>query len=188
MLDIRGWRHFTQVLVPGALPSIFTGLRLSLQASWTTLVAAELVGAIAGLGQILNQGAQDIYPPMILVGMMSVALCGWLMTLGLGWLEARAMPWRTDDAHPQASPPPVGSRLPPHRGRRLRPGGAGFAAPARGRARTQLSLLVVGALPTPRWKPPFAAARRPLCSPESGSVRSRAGLQNRAPLLGSRHA
>ncbi len=94
MLDIRGWRYWTQVLIPGALPSIFTGLRLSLQASWTTLVAAELVGAIAGLGQILNQGAQDIYPPMILVGMISVALSGWLMTLGLGWIEARVMPWR----------------------------------------------------------------------------------------------
>ncbi len=94
MLDIRGWRLFTQVLIPGALPSIFTGLRLSMQASWTTLVAAELVGAVAGLGQILNQAAQDIYPPMILVGMISVALCGWLMTLGLGWVEARAMPWR----------------------------------------------------------------------------------------------
>ena len=47
---------------PGALPMIFTGLRLSLQASWTTLVAAELVGALAGLGQVLNQAQQDIYP------------------------------------------------------------------------------------------------------------------------------
>lgn len=96
MLNVRGWRYWREVLVPGALPSIFTGLRLSLQASWTTLVAAELVGAIAGLGQILNQGAQDIYPAMILVGMVSVALCGWLMTLGLGWVERRAMPWRAD--------------------------------------------------------------------------------------------
>lgn len=95
MLDIKGWRYWKEVLIPGALPSIFTGLRLSLQASWTTLVAAELVGAIAGLGQILNQGSQDIYPPMILVGMISVALCGWLMTLALGWLEKKAMPWRT---------------------------------------------------------------------------------------------
>lgn len=94
MLDITGWRYWKEVLIPGALPSIFTGLRLSLQASWTTLVAAELVGAIAGLGQILNQGSQDIYPPMILVGMISVALCGWLMTLALGWLEKRVMPWR----------------------------------------------------------------------------------------------
>lgn len=94
MLRITGWRYWREVLIPGALPSIFTGLRLSLQASWTTLVAAELVGAVAGLGQILNQGAQDIHPPMILVGMISVALCGWLMTRALAWLEARAMPWR----------------------------------------------------------------------------------------------
>jgi taurine transport system permease protein len=94
MLDVRGWRYCSQVLIPGALPSIFTGLRLSLQASWTTLVAAELVGAVAGLGVILNQASQDIYPAMIVVGMISVAVCGWLMTMGLGWLERLAMPWR----------------------------------------------------------------------------------------------
>jgi taurine transport system permease protein len=94
MLGVQGWRYWREVLIPGALPSIFTGLRLSLQASWTTLVAAELVGAVAGLGQILNQAAQDIYPAMIVVGMASVALCGWLMTLGLGWLEKRVMPWK----------------------------------------------------------------------------------------------
>ena len=94
MLNIKVWRYWREVLIPGALPSIFTGLRLSLQASWTTLVAAELVGAVAGLGQILNQAAQDIYPAMILVGMFSVALCGWLMTLGLGLIERRTMPWK----------------------------------------------------------------------------------------------
>ncbi len=94
MLDVKGWRYWRQVLIPGALPSIFTGLRLSLQASWTTLVAAELVGAVAGLGTILNQAAQDIYPAMILVGMIAVALCGWAMTQGLGWIEKRVMPWR----------------------------------------------------------------------------------------------
>ena len=94
MLDVRGLRYWREVLIPGAMPSIFTGLRLSLQASWTTLVAAELVGAVAGLGTILNQAAQDIYPAMIVVGMASVALAGWAMTLGLGWLERRAMPWK----------------------------------------------------------------------------------------------
>lgn len=94
MLDVKGFRYWREVLVPGALPSIFTGLRLSLQASWTTLVAAELVGAVTGLGQILNQAAQDIYPAMILVGMISVALCGWAMTQGLGWIEKRVMPWK----------------------------------------------------------------------------------------------
>jgi NitT/TauT family transport system permease protein/taurine transport system permease protein len=94
MLNVRGWRYWREVLIPGALPSIFTGLRLSLQASWTTLVAAELVGAVAGLGSILNQASQDIYPAMIVVGMIGVAACGWLMTHGLGWIEHRVMPWR----------------------------------------------------------------------------------------------
>jgi len=94
MLNVTGGRYWREVLIPGAMPSIFTGLRLSLQASWTTLVAAELIGAITGLGQILNQAAQDIFPAMILVGMLSVALCGWSMTLALGWIEARVTPWR----------------------------------------------------------------------------------------------
>ena len=94
MLGVRGWRLVAEVLVPGALPMIFTGLRLSLQASWTTLVAAELIGALYGLGSILNQAAQDIFPAMILVAMVFVGLCGASTTWLLGQIESRAMPWR----------------------------------------------------------------------------------------------
>ena len=95
MLGVGRWMLVREVLVPAALPMIFTGLRLSLQACWTTLVAAELIGAIAGLGRVLSQGALDIYPAMILVGMIGVALAGGVMTWVLGYLERRAMPWRT---------------------------------------------------------------------------------------------
>lgn len=84
-----------EVLLPGASPMIFTGLRLSLQASWTTLVAAELVGAMTGLGRVLNAAQQDLYPGMILVGMIAVTLCGWLMTAALGAVERRALSWNT---------------------------------------------------------------------------------------------
>lgn len=94
MLGIKGWRMVAEVLVPGSLPMIFTGLRLSLQASWTTLVAAELIGALYGLGSILNQASQDIYPAMILVAMVAVGICGAATTWMLGQLEARVMPWR----------------------------------------------------------------------------------------------
>jgi taurine transport system permease protein len=94
MLGIKGRKLVLEVLVPGAFPMIFTGLRLSLQASWTTLVAAELIGALYGLGSILNQGSQDIYPAMILVAMVCVAVCGGLTTALLGKLETIAMPWR----------------------------------------------------------------------------------------------
>jgi len=83
-----------EVLFPGALPLVFTGLRLSLQACWTTLVAGELIGAIVGLGHVLYQAGLDIFPAMIVVGMIGVAVAGGLMTMVLAWLEARSMPWR----------------------------------------------------------------------------------------------
>lgn len=94
MLGIGRWTLVREVLVPGAAPMIFTGLRLSLQACWTTLVAGELIGAAAGLGRVLSQGALDIFPAMILVGMVGVAVAGGVMTWALGWVELRAMPWR----------------------------------------------------------------------------------------------
>lgn len=93
VLGARGLTHVREVLVPAAMPMIFTGLRLSLQASWTTLVAAELVGALAGLGRVLNLAQQDIYPAMILVAMSAVALLGWATTRLLDVIESRAMPW-----------------------------------------------------------------------------------------------
>ena len=95
MLGVKRWTFIREVLVPGALPHIFTGLRLSLQASWTTLVAGELVGALYGLGQVLNAAAQDIFPALIIVGMIFVGVCGGVMTWLLGRIEKRAMPWRT---------------------------------------------------------------------------------------------
>jgi taurine transport system permease protein len=95
MLGVSRRMVVREVLVPGALPMIFTGLRLSLQACWTTLVAGELIGAIAGLGHVLYQASLDIFPAMIVVGMAAVAVTGALMTMMLGWLERRAMPWRT---------------------------------------------------------------------------------------------
>src|SRR5215212_1889803 len=86
-------RFIPEVLIPAAGPLIFTGLRLSLQASWTTLVAAELVGALYGLGRVLNVAQQDIYPGMILVGMACVAILGWGTTRLLGEVEQRSLPW-----------------------------------------------------------------------------------------------
>jgi taurine transport system permease protein len=89
----KGWRLLSEVIIPGALPMMFSGLRLSLQASWMSLVAAELVGAFFGLGRVLTIAAQDIYPGMIAVGMICVAVAGALMTKGLELIERLIMPW-----------------------------------------------------------------------------------------------
>ncbi len=88
-------RRLLEVYLPDALPLIFTGLKLSMQASWTTLVAAELVGAFLGLGRVLSTAYRDINTAMILVAMVSIAVLGALMNKALGWVERRVVCWRT---------------------------------------------------------------------------------------------
>jgi taurine transport system permease protein len=95
MLGVRGWSLVKDVIVPGALPSIFTGLRLSLQGCLTALVAAELLGAVLGMGKVLYQAGLDIYPAMILAGMVAVAIVGFALTAVLDFVERRSMPWRS---------------------------------------------------------------------------------------------
>jgi len=93
-LGVGRWMMTREVLFPGALPLVFTGLRMALQACWTTLVAGELIGAIVGLGHVLYQAGLDLFPAMIVVGMIGVAIAGGVMTIVLGWVERWAMPWR----------------------------------------------------------------------------------------------
>lgn len=93
MLGTPRLRFLAEILLPAAAPMIFTGLRLSLQAAWTTLVAAELVGALVGLGFVLNMAQQDLYPGMILVGMLTVGALGFVTTWLLGLIEAKALAW-----------------------------------------------------------------------------------------------
>jgi len=94
MLGVHGWSLVKDVIVPGALPSIFTGLRLSLQGCLTALVAAELLGALLGMGKVLYQAGLDIYPAMIVAGMVAVAIVGFALTAVLDVVERRSMPWR----------------------------------------------------------------------------------------------
>lgn len=86
-------RLLLDVYLPGAAPMIFAGLRVSLQASWMALVAAELIGAFYGLGRVLMTAAQDIFPAMIVVAMLAVAASGALMTFGLSQIERLCLPW-----------------------------------------------------------------------------------------------
>ena len=88
------WRLIREVYLPDAAPMIFTGLRLSLQASWTTLVAAELVGAFLGLGRVLQTAYRDVNTAMILVAMIAIAITGFLTTLLLAAVETRVIRWK----------------------------------------------------------------------------------------------
>lgn len=90
----RGWNLLRHVLLPGAMPHIVIGLRLALQTSWTVIVAAELLGAIWGVGRVLTAAKDDVYPGMILVGMLTVGLLGILSSVLLTRFEKIILPWR----------------------------------------------------------------------------------------------
>ena len=88
------WRLIREVYLPDAAPMIFTGLRLSLQASWTTIVAAELVGAVLGLGRVLQIAYRDVNTAMILVAMVAIAIMGFITARMLAAIETRVIRWK----------------------------------------------------------------------------------------------
>jgi NitT/TauT family transport system permease protein len=77
---------FRKIGIPSAIPMIFTGMKLSLNAAWTTLVAAELLAASVGLGYMIQLGRRLARPDVIIVGMLTIgflgALMSWLLTRG----------------------------------------------------------------------------------------------------------
>jgi sulfonate transport system permease protein len=82
------------VVLPGALPQMLTGLRLSLGASWLALVVAEQINANAGLGFMINQAEQFNRNDVIFVCLLVYCLLGLLTDALVRLLERRALSWR----------------------------------------------------------------------------------------------
>lgn len=73
---LRGWSLTQEILLPAALPSLLTGLRLGLAQAWLFLVAAELIAASRGLGFLLVDGSNTGRADIILMSIMLLALIG----------------------------------------------------------------------------------------------------------------
>jgi NitT/TauT family transport system permease protein len=85
---------FTTIAWPGALPSIFTGLKLGMGFALIVIVGAELLGSDAGIGFLIWRAYQIFAIDVMFAGLLITALLGWLATAGLDWLERWALPWR----------------------------------------------------------------------------------------------
>lgn len=83
-----------RILLPAALPSLFTGLRGALSMSWMFLVAAELIAATAGLGYLLSDGRETSRPDVVIAAILVLAVLGKLSDELLLRLERRALAWR----------------------------------------------------------------------------------------------
>lgn len=88
------WEIFTTVCIPSSLNMVFTGIRLSLNNSWTTLVAAEMLASTRGLGYMIQLGRTLIRPDVIIVGMITIGLTGAILNKILAKIETKIAPWR----------------------------------------------------------------------------------------------
>ncbi|MDF3936304.1 ABC transporter permease [Pseudomonas citronellolis] len=83
-----------RILLPAALPSLFTGLRGALSLSWMFLVAAELIAATRGLGYLLSDGRETSRPDIVIAAILVLAVLGKLSDGLLKAVERRALAWR----------------------------------------------------------------------------------------------
>jgi taurine transport system permease protein len=81
------------VILPSALPSILTGLRIALGAGWSTLVAAELVAATRGLGFMIQSAAQFLVTDVVVMGILVIAAIAFVLEFIIRRIERVLVPW-----------------------------------------------------------------------------------------------
>ncbi|WP_431956857.1 ABC transporter permease [Nocardia lijiangensis] len=87
-------RLFQKVVLPAAVPSIFTGVRMAAASSILVLIAAEMVGARAGLGYLITAAQQNFQIPNMYAGILAISLLGLTFNGVLVALERRFSRWR----------------------------------------------------------------------------------------------
>ena len=85
---------FLKIGIPSSLPITFAGMKIALGNAWSTLVAAELLAANAGLGYMITMGRQFSRPDIILLGMITIGLLGFTITKLFELVESSVVKWR----------------------------------------------------------------------------------------------
>jgi nitrate/nitrite transport system permease protein len=80
---------FTKIVLPAALPSMFTGFRLSLGIAWLVIVAAEMLTGTPGIGGFLWQEYNSLIYSHILLAILTIGVVGFLLDRMMGLAEAR---------------------------------------------------------------------------------------------------
>lgn len=88
-LGASGPQILHEVLLPGALPSIVSGLRVSAGLAWQSLVGAELIVASSGVGFVLVQGQSNLAPEIVMSAMLAIGVVGLLIDIALRSAERR---------------------------------------------------------------------------------------------------
>lgn len=93
-LGASKWQVLTRVVLPNALPEIFTGLRTAMGVCWGTVVAAELVAADRGVGSMIMIAKNFLQTDTVVIGIIIIGLIGFAIEILMRMLEARLVPWK----------------------------------------------------------------------------------------------
>ncbi|PAP98625.1 MAG: ABC transporter permease [Mesorhizobium sp.] len=96
VLSFSRWSKLTMIVLPSAVPSIFTGLREGLANGWQALVAVELIASFEGLGYLMAYGRQLFQLELVLSAMIVVGLIGLVIHGLLTLAESHLQRWRPE--------------------------------------------------------------------------------------------
>jgi NitT/TauT family transport system permease protein len=86
---------FIKVLIPAAMPSIITGLRIGLGISWMCLVSAEMLpGSLSGIGYMITHAFTLASTDIVIAGMIAIGSIGALMDMVFRRIETQKFSWR----------------------------------------------------------------------------------------------
>jgi NitT/TauT family transport system permease protein len=93
------WDLFWRIILPGTLPSIFTGAAVGMGITWEVVLAAEMISGGGtqgggGLGFFIWNSYMGGSLPQIVVGMISIGIAGYLSSSAIRVIGNRVMPWR----------------------------------------------------------------------------------------------
>ncbi|MBL8287997.1 MAG: ABC transporter permease subunit [Rubrivivax sp.] len=82
------------VILPSALPEILVGMRIAIGFGWTTLVAAEMVAASVGLGQMVLNASNFLRTDIVIMGIVVIGVVAYLFDLLMRKVEHKLVPWK----------------------------------------------------------------------------------------------
>jgi NitT/TauT family transport system permease protein len=93
-MNVRGWRLFRTVLLPGSVPSIMSGVRLAVGTGLVGVIVAEFTASTEGLGYMITNAASNYETPRVFVGVVIVSLIGVILSQLARQVERRFDRWR----------------------------------------------------------------------------------------------
>ena len=93
-MGAKRWQIFRKVVVPGALPLIFGGIRVSLALSFILLFAAEMINARSGLGFLIRQSEANLGFDLMYVSILAIAILGYASDGLLRLTRKRLLAWQ----------------------------------------------------------------------------------------------